>query len=391
MPDLMICQECKKNPATYGDGLTWSRCSECQLKFNQAENKKAPESPETPKEVNTTFGKGEPHQLTPGLVSIILPVYMLNYTLFHYTGNAIGSIREHTQGKYELIVVDNGSPVQPPELDSYYADKVIKNTENLGVTKAWNQGIRASFGEYIVLINNDVQVFDNWLEDMKTGLEQFDLVMAHPMYSLTEPFARATESRIIRDKAITSKDYISDFKDFSCVMFKKSLLDEIGLFDEDFFSYCSDSDLFKRMEKAGKKWACLNVVPTSHISDATGYSIPETPEIMNKDKATYAEKWPEGEVVTQKLESDTPEETMHHDDTPKKELPEGVRLVRSKETGDMIFYIEKNNYHHVADPDTLAALGFAFGDEEYLDTFEFSKLNSGEEINMENVKTYAKT
>lgn len=363
MNDLTICQECHENPAVYGDGLTWSRCSACQLKFS----KEQPESPSQPENPNE---EGFKHTIIPNLTSIILPVFMTNYSLFHYTGNCIGSVREHTNpDSYELVVVDNGSPIQPPEPNSYYADKLVKNEQNLGVTKAWNQGIRVSQGEFIVLLNNDVQVFQDWLEDMKKGLieEGFDLVMAHPMYSLTEPFARAIESRQIREKALSSKDKYSTFKDFSCVMFRRSLLDEIGMFDEDFFNYCSDSDFFIRMEEVGKKWACCETVPTSHISDATGYSIAETPEIMNKDKEVYKNKW-----ETKKVESKTV-------------VPDGL-LVRSNRTGDAIFLIKNDLRHKIKNPETLRALGFDFGQEQ---TVPEIKLKDGEEITMENYTKYA--
>ena len=52
-------------------------------------------------------------------------------------------------------------------------------------------------------------------------------------------------------------------------MFKKDLMDEVGMFDEQFFSYASDSDLFKRMDQAGKKYASTKAVAIHHIIDAT--------------------------------------------------------------------------------------------------------------------------
>ena len=87
--NLTICQDCKINPATYGDGLTWSRCSACQLKSTQQE-------PVKQKIQSNIEGDKFEHKTIPGLTSIIIPVYMSNYTLFHYTGNCIGSVREHT-------------------------------------------------------------------------------------------------------------------------------------------------------------------------------------------------------------------------------------------------------------------------------------------------------
>lgn len=372
--DLTICQKCKENPATYGDGLTWSLCSKCNLEKMKEANVEMPKEQES-------VGAAFEHKIVEGLTSIIIPVYLNSYSLFHYTGNCIGSIREHTPEKdYELVIIDNGSTVKPPSLNSYYAHRVIQNEKNLGVTKAWNQGIRTSVGEYIVLMNNDVQVFDHWLNDLRMCLESggLDLVMAHPMYSLTEPFSRAVESIKIRNEVINkSKEVkdpkealISDFKDFSCVMFKRSLVDEIGLFDEDFFNYCSDSDFFKRLEEKGKKWGCCEAVPTSHLSDATGYTIAGTAEILNKDKETYKQKWDKLDAIKEKLNGFS-----------------NNSLFRTNLTGDSIYLKSGKTYHHIKSPEVLHALGFDFGQEQSFEKLPIDLLK-GEDISMENYKKY---
>jgi glycosyltransferase involved in cell wall biosynthesis len=360
--DLTICQECKVNPATYGDGMTWSLCSKCKYEKDNATGIEAPQVQEP------VSGESFKHEIVPGLVSIILPVYMKDYALFHYTGNCIGSIREHTpQNSFELVVVDNGSPMKAPDEKSYYAHKVIVNPENLGVTKAWNQGIRMSIGEYIVLINNDVQVFNGWLDHMKKALDEggYDLVMAHPMYSLTEPFARALESEAQIRKVCANENpkIYTDFVDFSCVMFKRSLLDEVGMFDERFVSYLSDIDLFRRMEAKGKKYTCCELVPTSHISGATGMMIKQTPEIMNKDREAFEEKWPK--------------------------ITSNRKLFRVKDAGDPIYYYKEGEeeYHHVTNPEVLHVLGFEFGDEVVVEKTDV-KGKMGEPITMQNYEKY---
>src|SRR3989304_6246180 len=110
--------------------------------------------------------------LIPGLTSIIILCHNTDYSLFHYTGNCIGSIKEHTTLPYEIILVDNGSPIKPDKLSNYNVDKVVVNEENKGVAYGWNQGIRVSSGEYICLLNNDAQVFDLWLEDLQEALQK---------------------------------------------------------------------------------------------------------------------------------------------------------------------------------------------------------------------------
>src|SRR3990167_9847877 len=95
--NLSICQVCKVNPAVYGDGVTFARCSKCEYEHNKEHPEEVIEPP-----VQTT-GQGIPHQMIPGLVSIIMPLYNVNYALFHYTGNAIGSLRSHTKREKEAV------------------------------------------------------------------------------------------------------------------------------------------------------------------------------------------------------------------------------------------------------------------------------------------------
>lgn len=404
--NLTICQVCKKEPAIYGDGISWSRCSKCEYEWRK-EHQEEVLNPEPEKKI---IGEGMPHQRIKDLVSIIMPVYIINYSLFHYTGNAIGSVRGHTKrlkdGKqqYELVIIDNGSSIKPPNNQSWYADKLIINETNLGVTKAWNQGIRMSFGEYIILLNNDTQVYTGWLETLKQCLDEggLDLVMATPMYSNTEPFARWVEAEKLRDRWTNKpiQESFSDFKDFSCVMFKKELMDEVGMFDEQFFNYASDSDLFKRMDQLGLKYASTKAVPIHHIIDATGVSIPETPDIMNKDKAKFEEKWRGGvikmeENITGTIDTNIGKfnsecticQTHEHQVPEKPQIRED--LVRTNETGDKIFLLKDGQTHWVKNPDVLATLGGGFDMVKTLTREEFSKFVKGEDLDMINVERYA--
>jgi len=234
---------------------------------------------------------GENPSEVTGLTSIIILTNNINYSLFHYTGNCIGSVKEHTNLPYEIILVDNGSTVKPGKLEDYNVDKVIVNEKNEGIAKAWNQAIRMSSGEYICLLNNDAMVFDMWLEDLQEALGKVDLVMATPMYG--EPFSRGHEALQKRaqwaDKPI--EESFSDFRDFSCVLAKKQLFRDIGMFDEQFFMYCEDLDLIKRMEEAGKKSACTKKVSTYHVIGGTSTGNPETPKLMNESREKFKAKW----------------------------------------------------------------------------------------------------
>ena len=100
---------------------------------------------------------------------IIIPVWNLK----DYTKNCVESIIRNTEYPYRLIVIDNGSESKTREyLESLKRDSVlhgyilIRNEENLGYTKATNQGLEISDAEYVCLHNNDTIVMKGWLSEM---------------------------------------------------------------------------------------------------------------------------------------------------------------------------------------------------------------------------------
>lgn len=248
-------------------------------------------------EYPATEAKGKTLETKQGLTSIIIPAFFNSYPIFHTTGNCIGSIREHTdraKTPYEIILVQNGHTgigfTQENAKDSY-ADKVIFNEQNLGYAKAVNQAIRCSEGEYIAIVNNDVQVFDHWLEDLQACLNAgVDLIQAYPMYGM--PYGRAVEANILREKSLTESQLgLDDFRDFSCVLLRKETFAKVGLFDEQFFCYGEDLDLIRRIEQAGGKVKSTKRVRVHHIISMTSSGIAETPDIMNKSKELLKAKW----------------------------------------------------------------------------------------------------
>lgn len=249
--------------------------------------------------------EGRTLEVKKGFTSIIIPVYLNSYPVFHYTGHCIGSIREHTnrvKTPYEIIFVQNGSREEggvveefnQPSYKQIHCEKFIANKKNLGYAKAVNQGIRIAEGEYIAIINNDTMVFDHWLEDMQEALNNgLDLVMAQPMYGM--PFARAIEANQFREEALgkSVSECFDAFRDFSCVLTKQEVFQKVGLFNEAFFAYGEDLDLIRRIEKASGRVASTKRTRIYHCIGATSSSMPETPEIMNQSKEKLKEIWGE--------------------------------------------------------------------------------------------------
>ena len=75
---------------------------------------------------------------------------------------------------HEVIVVDNGSKDGSREMidKKYPWVRLLKLSENMGFAIACNEGIKASNAEYIVLLNNDIEVTPDWLKELYDGMER---------------------------------------------------------------------------------------------------------------------------------------------------------------------------------------------------------------------------
>ncbi len=91
-----------------------------------------------------------------------------------YTIRCFDSIRKNTKD-YKIIWIDNGSKPESREKVKKFLDEnnvpyeLIQNQDNLGFVKATNQGMKRAMefeADYIVLQNNDTEVYDGWLERM---------------------------------------------------------------------------------------------------------------------------------------------------------------------------------------------------------------------------------
>jgi len=311
--------------------------------------------------------------------SIIIPIHNIDYYLCHYTGNCIGSIHEHTPGDYEIIVIDNASTVELTGLKwSDYVDKYIKNDKNIGVPAAWNQGIKEASGEVICLMNSDVQVYDNWLKTMLETLKKHDVVNTRPMYAF--PFGRARDSKAIHKLQTQNKKYISDFKDGSCFVFKRSLIDKVGWFDENYGEgYGEDVDFQKRLEKYKKSMVCDERVAIHHIGMATGNAMMNANEvdmnmIMQRNSKYTEEKY-------------NPSKTKAVVDKKKKKISKkGKFTVRAKGSGDKVYLIENGVRKWVKNPETLNKLGFKLGEEKMIDFKELMEYEDGGYVDLKKKK-----
>lgn len=194
---------------------------------------------------------------------------------------------------FDVIVVDNGSVDGSQEMlrDKFPQVKIIQNDRNVGLGRASNQGIEATLGKYILLLNNDTIVngpsFDalvKYLDDHSdagaVGGKIFNpdgsIQSCYNNFStLTEEFLIATRlgellwdgyPANVKDNQVRAVGWISS----ACLMLRREALNQIGLLDEEYFIYGDEADLQYRLKKAGWK---VYYLPDSTIIHYGGRSM----------------------------------------------------------------------------------------------------------------------
>lgn len=204
--------------------------------------------------------------------------------------NCLLSLSQITYPNWELIVVDNGSSDGSNDLAEKILGKkirvlLISNPTNLGFVKANNQGYLVSSGKYLLLLNNDTKVTADFLnklvsfaeKDSKIGVVQPKILMMDSPGLLDNAGSFLTRIGFLAHRGFMEKDsakFSQTQEVFSakgaCLLIRKSLVDKISLFDEDFFSYFEESDFCFRVLLAGAK---VVFFPGAVIYHKVGFTI----------------------------------------------------------------------------------------------------------------------
>jgi len=188
---------------------------------------------------------------------------------------------------YDITVVDNGSTdgSQVMLREKFPEIKLIQNTGNVGLGKASNQGIEATKGKYVLLLNNDTIINGHSFEEMVIYLDVHPDAGAvggkllNPDGSFQAGYAKF--STIWEEFLITTgvgdrlwPGYPShfdsslvipvDWLSSACLLLRRSALDQVGLLDENYFIYGDEADLQYRLNKNGWKVYYLPAATTIH-------------------------------------------------------------------------------------------------------------------------------
>ncbi len=227
-----------------------------------------------------------------------LSIITLTYNHLDYTKKFIESLYKYTKD-FELIIVDNGSTDGTVEyLKSLNGIKLILNGENLGFSKGNNQGISIAEGEYIGFLNNDVLLYPKWFEEVENVFENERAAFVSPRH-VNPHYDDTNEYKYLKFyKNIYKCDYEKSFDEcvFSCVITKREVLDNIGVFDEMYTpAFFEDNDIKYRAILAGYGVYVANNVCFYHFGSITSV---EHNENYDRNRAYYISKCPFGEYLS---------------------------------------------------------------------------------------------
>jgi len=193
----------------------------------------------------------------------------------------------------EIIVADNGSDDDSVSflIACYPQVRLIRFDKNHGFAEGYNRALSQLNHEYIVLLNSDVEVTENWL---KTALDYLD---AHPEVAALQPklldykdktafeYAGASGgfidiygypfcrgrilSTVEKDKGQHDNPAEIFWASGACLFIRLKDFREAGGFDKNFFAHQEEIDLCWRLRARGKKIVCLPQSVVYHVGGAT--------------------------------------------------------------------------------------------------------------------------
>lgn len=201
----------------------------------------------------------------------LISVIVLNYNGRGFLDGCLTSLASQTYSDFEVIVVDNGSRDGSPEYieENYPWVRLAKNDENLGFAGGTNVGIRAAKGEFIITLNNDSRADSRFIEELIKPMADPEVgvcaaKMLFPDGRINSAGICISRSGAAWDRGMFEPDrgqyeFVEEVFGAcaGAALYRREMLDEIGLFDEDFFLYLEDVDLAFRARLAG--WKCLYV------------------------------------------------------------------------------------------------------------------------------------
>lgn len=261
---------------------------------------------------STPFKKGlllttiYPNMELRPLVSILT----VNFNQAEVTCQLIRSLRRMTYTNIEIVVVDNGSEKDDPSIISQQFPEIIylETGKNLGFAGGNNFGLVHCQGEYVLFINNDVEVEPDFLEPLLQAFSEYPKVgMVSPrIHFYDEPgliqYAGSTPMNpfTIRNSGIgwRQKDTgqylesrLTAYIHGAAMMVPRKVMEEVGLMYDDYFLYYEELDWCYRVNKAGYQIVYVGQSLVHHKeSVSTGRNSPLKTYYLTRNRLLFARR-----------------------------------------------------------------------------------------------------
>lgn len=207
----------------------------------------------------------------------------------------------------ETLVVDNASEDGSPAAvrQAFPAVRVLENAENAGFARATNRGLREARGALVLILNSDAEVRPGAVEALAEVLRtRPEVAVAGPRTTGSDgspqvsfgpdldPWSEWSQARLVsgvrrrrpgalREAAERSaREREVDWVSGSCLLARRRVLEDVGLFDEGFFLYEEDADLCRRVRQAGHK---VLFTPRAEVLHHLGRSMARAPERARRE------------------------------------------------------------------------------------------------------------
>jgi GT2 family glycosyltransferase len=238
---------------------------------------------------------------------ILISIVILTRNQLPLTQACLESIRRYTREPYELILVDNGSTDGTLDYLRSQPDVIlIENGENKGFAKGCNQGFERSGGDYIMFLNNDTVVTENWMTNLLRALD------SDPRIGMVGPVTNYSSGHQQITVTYSSLDDLDDFARQQreiyagiytvvrrlvgfCLLTRRSVLEEVGLFDEVYgLGNYEDDDLSLRMLRSGYGMMVAQDSFIHHVGHATTHhELPDSnlAQLLERNRQVATAKW----------------------------------------------------------------------------------------------------
>ncbi|WP_438494578.1 glycosyltransferase family 2 protein [Paenibacillus sp. IHBB 3054] len=235
------------------------------------------------------------------MTSIIIPTY----NGLELLRTCVEAIRSYTETPYEIIVIDNASK---DGTDTYCRTNnltFISLPENRGFPVACNMGMQLASGDELLLLNNDVVVSQGWLRNLKAALYSApDVGIAGPVtnYASGQQQVKTTYSDIPGFHAEARQANLQDPSKWIetrrlvglCFLFKRELMDTVGLLDERYSpGHYEDDDYCFRARLRGYRLLIAGDCLVHHEGSASFKEVYSSAlkELVERNRRIFIDKW----------------------------------------------------------------------------------------------------